>query len=113
MFQPSTPAQWIDAEPRPSDEEPRELSLVREISQLLAERADLRPAFKQAVQSMATQSRLGIAGAMVLLTAERADDDDICVAEGSCLPRPRGPAAPDAVSVAEQVVQRSRPVVVA
>jgi Nif-specific regulatory protein len=112
MFQPSTPAQWIDAEPRASHEEPRELTLVREVSQLLAEQADLRAAFKQIVQSVAGQSRLGIAGAMVLLPGERGGQADICVAEGSTLQRPRGPAAPDAVSVANQVVQRARPVVV-
>ena len=112
MLHPSIPAQWIDAEPRASDEEPRELSLVREISQLLAERPDLRAAFKQVVQSLATQTRLGITGAMVVLPAENTDQGAICVAEGSSSPRPRGPAAPDAVSVADQVVQRGRPVVV-
>src|SRR5436190_12422784 len=113
MFQPSTPAQWTDAEPRASHEEPGELTLVREVSQLLAEQADLRAAFKQIVQSVTSQSRLGIAGAMVLLPGERADQADICVAEGSTQQRPRGPAAPDAVSMANQVVQRGRPVVVA
>ena len=66
MIHPSTPAQWIDAEPRASQEEPRELALVREISQLFAERADMRAAFKQAIQNLAAQSRLGITGAMVL-----------------------------------------------
>ena len=113
MFQPSTPAQWTDAEPRAPHEEPRELSLVREISQLLAEQADLRAAFKQIVQSLTAQSRLGIAGAMVFLPGARGERDDICVAEGTTVLRVRGPAAPDAVSMAEQVVQRGRPVVVA
>jgi len=112
MFQPSTPAQWTDAEPRASHEEPRELTLVREVSQLLADQADLRAAFKQIVQNVAGQSRLGIAGAMVLLPGERGDQADICVAEGSALQRPRGPVAPDAVSLAGQVVQRGRPVIV-
>jgi len=112
MFQPSTPAQWTDAEPRASHEEPRELTLVREVSQLLAEQPDLRAAFKQVVQSLAGQSRLGIVGAMVLVPGERGDQAEICVAEGSTLQRARGPVAPDAVSVAGQVVQRGRPVVV-
>jgi Nif-specific regulatory protein len=112
MFQPSPPAQWTDAEPRASHEEPRELSLVREISQLLAERSDLRAALKQIIQVIATQSRLGITGATVLVPGERGDQADISVAEGSAVPRPRGPAAPDALSVAEQVVQKGRPVVV-
>jgi len=82
MFQPSTPAKWIDAEPRASHEEPRELTLVREVSQLLAEQADLRAAFKQIVQNVASQKGLGIAGAMVLLPGERGDQADVCVAEG-------------------------------
>jgi Nif-specific regulatory protein len=99
MFQPSTPAQWTDAEPRAPQEEPRELTLVREVSQLLAEQPDLRAAFKQVVQSLAGQSRLGIVGAMVLVPGERGDQADICVAEGSTLQRARGPVAPDAVSV--------------
>ena len=112
MFQPSTPAQWMDAEPRASHEEPRELTLVREISQLLVEHADLRTACKQVVHTLASQSRLGIAGAMLFLPGERGDRADICVAEGSTVPRARGPAAADAVSVADQVVQRGRPVMV-
>jgi Nif-specific regulatory protein len=112
MIQPPSPAQSTAMEPRALHEEPRELSLVREISQLLAERADLQPAFKQVVQSLAVQSRLGMVGAMVFLPSERGDEADICVAEGSTLSRPRGPAAPDAVSVADQVVQRRSPVVV-
>jgi Nif-specific regulatory protein len=112
VFQSSTPAQWSDVEPRASEGEPRELSLVREISQLLAEQADLRAAFKQAVQSLTSQNSLGITGAMVFVPGKRGDEDDICVAEGSTLLRPRGPAAPDALSLADQVVQRGRPVVV-
>ena len=112
VFQSSTPAQWSDAEHRASQEEPRELSLVREISQLLAEQADLRAAFKQTVQSLTAQSSLGIAGSMVYVPGKRGEEDDICVAEGSTLLRPRGPAAPDALSLADQVVQRGRPVVV-
>jgi len=103
MFQPSTPAQWTDAEPRASHEEPRELTLVRDVSQLLAEQPDLRSAFKQVVQSLAGQSRLGIVGAMVLVPGERGDQAEICVAEGSTLQRARGPVAPDAVSVAGHV----------
>jgi Nif-specific regulatory protein len=102
----------MDAEPRASQEEPRELTLVREISQLLVEQADLRAACKQVVHVLASQSRLGIAGAMVLLPGERGDRADICVAEGSTVPRARGPAAADAVSVVDQVVQRGRPVMV-
>jgi Nif-specific regulatory protein len=113
MFQPSTPAQWIDAEPRASHEEPRELSLVREISQLLADRGDVRAAFKQAIQIVAAQGRLGITGAMLFVPGGRGDAGDMSVAEGSLSPRPRGPAAPDALGVAEQVVQRGRPVVIA
>ena len=112
MIQPSTPAQWIDAEPRASHEEPRELALVREISQLFAERPDMRAAFKQAIQTLAAQSRLGITGAMVSLPGERGDQADLSVAEGSSSPRPRGPAAPDAVSVADQVIQKGRSIVV-
>jgi Nif-specific regulatory protein len=112
MIHPSTPAQWIDAEPRASHEEPRELALVREISQLFAERPDMRAAFKQAIQSLAAQNRLGITGAMVSLPGERADQADISVAEGSSSPRPRGPAAPDAVSIADQVIQKGRSIVV-
>ena len=112
MFQPSPPAQWTDAEPRASHEEPGELSLIREISQLLAERSDLRAALKQTIQVIVTQSRLGITGAMVLVPGERGDQADISVSEGSSAPRPRGPAAPDAVSVVEQVLQRGRPVIV-
>ena len=100
MLQPTSSAQWLDAEPHASQEEPRELSLVREISQLLAEQSDLRVAFKQIVQSIAAQSRLGVTGAMVFVPGERADQTDICVAEGSTAPRPKGTAAPDAVSVA-------------
>ncbi|HZI81277.1 MAG TPA: sigma 54-interacting transcriptional regulator, partial [Vicinamibacterales bacterium] len=112
MIHPSTPAQWIDAEPRASHEEPRELALVREISQLFAERPDMRAAFKQAIQTLAAQSRLGITGAMVSLPGERGDQADLSVAEGSSSPRPRGPAAPDAVSVADQVIQKGRSIVV-
>src|SRR5262245_39130608 len=94
MIQPSTPAQWTDVEPRASHEEPRELSLVREVSQLLAERVELRAALKQVVQTLATQSQMGIAGAMVLVPGERGEQNDISVSDGSCSPRPRGPAAP-------------------
>jgi Nif-specific regulatory protein len=112
MFQPLTPAPWPEAEPRASHEEPRELSLVSEISQLLAERPDLRAALKQAIQSLATQSRLGIVGALVLVPGGRDDPADICVAEGTASPRPRGAAASDAVTVFDQVLQRGRAVVV-
>ena len=113
MLQPSSSsAHWLDAEARASHEEPRELSLVREISQLLAEQSDLRIAFKQIVQTLAAQSRLGMTGAMVLLPGERGDQADICVADGSALARPKGPAAADAVSVAGQVVERGRQVMV-
>ena len=113
MRPPSATAQWIDAEPRASHEESRELSLVREVSQLLAEQGDLRVAFKEIVQRLTAQSRLGMTGAMVFLAGERGEQADICVADGSTLLRPRGTAAPDAVSVAEEVVQRGRPAVVA
>jgi Nif-specific regulatory protein len=112
MLQPSKPAHRIEAELLAPDEEPRELSLVREISQLLAEQADLHSALKQVVQRLAAQNRLGIAGAMVFLPAERGNQSDICVAEGSTVSRPRGPAAPGALSVAGDVVQRGRPTVV-
>ena len=104
MFQPSTPAQWADAEPRASHEEPRELSLVREMGHLLAEQADLRAAFKQIVQILTAQSRLGIAGAMVFLPGSRGNQDDICVAEGSTVLRLRGAVAPAVLSMAQQVV---------
>jgi Nif-specific regulatory protein len=113
MRQPSAAAQWIDAEPRASSyEEPRELSLVREISQLLAERADLHAALKQVVQQLALQSRLGIAGAMVHLPGRQGEQADISAADGSIVSRPRGAAATDAVSLAGQVVQNGRPVIV-
>ena len=112
MFRPSTPAQWIDAEPRAPHEESRELDLVREISQLLADQGDVRAAFKQAVQNLAAQTRFGMAGALIFLPGERADQAELCVAGGSMAPRTRGPAPPDALSVADQVVQRRRPVVI-
>jgi Nif-specific regulatory protein len=112
MRQPSATAQWIDAEPRASHQESRELSLIREISQLLAEQADLRVAFKDVVQRLATQSGLGMTGAMVFVAEERGEQARICIADGSILQRPRSTAAPDAVSVAEEVVERGRPVVI-
>jgi len=112
MRQPSATAQWIDAEPRASHQESRELLLIRETSQLLAEQADLRVAFKDVVQRLSTQSRLGMTGAMVFVAEERGEQAHICVADGSTLLRPRGTAAPDAVSVAEEVVERGRPVVI-
>src|SRR5215207_7159647 len=112
MFQPSPPAHWTDAELHASHEEPSELSLVREISQLLAERSDLRAGLKQTIQVIVTQSRLGITGAMVRIPGERGDQADISVSEGSSAPRPRGAMAPDALSVLEQVLQRGRPVIV-
>jgi Nif-specific regulatory protein len=112
MFQPSTPAQWIDAEPRASHEDSRELSLAREVSQLLAERAELPAAFRQIVHILSTQSGLGITGAMAYLPGERGDQADIRVADGSAVTRPKGTVAPDASSVAAQVVERGRPVLV-
>src|SRR6187402_1757900 len=42
MFQPSMPAHWTDPAPRSTHEEPRELSILRDISQTLAEKPDLK-----------------------------------------------------------------------
>ena len=76
MFQPSMPAHWTDPEPRATHEEPRELSIVRDISQTLAERPDLKAALRQALQTLATQSAVGIQGAMVVVPGERAGQGD-------------------------------------
>ena len=111
MLQPSMPAHWTEPEPRATHEEPRELSIVRDISQTLAERPDLKAALRQALQTLATQSAVGIQGAMVVVPGERAGQGDLAVAEGTAAPRPRnGPAAPGA-SIIDQVLQKGRPVV--
>jgi len=76
MFQPSMPAHWTDPAPRSTHEEPRELSILRDISQTLAEKPDLKAALRQALQTLATQSAIGIQGAMVVVPGERAGQGD-------------------------------------
>ena len=111
MFQPSMPAHWTDPVPRATHEEPREVSIVREISQTLAERSDLKVALRQALQTLATQSAVGIQGAMVVVPGERAGQGDLTIAEGIAAPRPRNGAAPAGANIIDQVLQKGRPVV--
>jgi len=111
MFQPSMPAHWTEPEPRSTHEEPRELSIVRDISQTLAERPDLKAALRQALQTLATQSAVGIQGAMVVVPGERAGQSDLTIAEGTAAPRPRNGPAPAGSTVTDQVLQKGRPVV--
>ena len=111
MFQPSMPAHWTDPAPRATHEEPRELSIVRDISQTLAERPDLKAALRQALQTLATQSAVGIQGAMVVVPGERAGQGDLTIAEGIAAPRPRNGAAPAGANIIDQVLQKGRPVV--
>src|SRR6187402_2138104 len=111
MLQPSIPAHWTEPEPRTTHEEPRELSIVRDISQTLAERPDLKAALRQALQTLATQSAVGIQGAMVVVPGERAGQGDLTVAEGTAAPRPRNGPGTAGVSVIDQVLQKGRPVV--
>src|SRR6188768_255955 len=99
MLQPSIPAHWTEPEPRTTHEEPRELSILRDISQTLAEKPDLKAALRQALQTLATQSAIGIQGAMVVVPGERAGQGDLTIAEGIAAPRPRNGAAPAGANI--------------
>ena len=85
---------------------PRELSIVRDISQTLAERPDLKAALRQALQTLATQSAVGIQGAIVVVPGERAGQGDLTVAEGTAAPRPRNGPGTAGVNIIDQVPRK-------
>jgi len=114
MFTPTMPAHWSQPEPHAANvEESRALAVARDIAQMLADRAELKPALKHALHLLAAESSVGIAGGAVLVLGDRSGEVDISVTFGSSAPRPRNvPAAAVSPSVADQVLQQVRPLVV-
>src|SRR5690242_3453456 len=118
MSPPSMPARVVEPEPttpapRVTSEDARMLSLVRDVSQLLADHDDLDAALKQALQVLVGDRSRGAVVGTVLVPGDGARQSDICVTDGTTSPRPRSLAGSAAAAVLAQVLERATPMAVA